>query len=83
MCHRKTDADGVFLTPEDLEEAFSGVFKDFDVKEAFVKSKMCLCEVCAGLIKLSGSDALAAKMKISSAAGSASNKIKSIIGHKK
>ena len=93
VCGRKTDNEGVFLTPEDLDEAFSEVFKDFNTKEEFVKSKMCCCEICAGIMKLCSSDSLQAKMKISAVASSASktassavsaasSKVKSILNRK-
>ena len=94
VCGRKTDEEGVFLLPEDLDEAFSGVFKDFNTAEEFVKSKMCCCEVCAGIMKLCSSDSLQAKMKISSVASkasktastavsTASTKVKGILNRKK
>src|SRR3990172_1931787 len=86
ICHRRTDDDGAFLTPETLQEAFSGALKDFDVDTEFVKAKICICEVCGGIIKLCASDLLAAKMKISSAASGAVDKVRGLaakIGKKK
>ncbi len=94
VCDRKTDEEGVFLLPEDLDKAFSGVFKDFNAEEEFVKSKMCCCEICAGIMKLCSSDSLQAKMKISSVAtkagktastaiSTASTKVKGILCREK
>ncbi|MHA1991521.1 MAG: hypothetical protein ACW981_16395 [Candidatus Hodarchaeales archaeon] len=79
ICGRKTDKEGALLLPEDLDEAFSGVFKEFNTDEEFVKKKICACEVCCGIMKLASSDSLQAKMKISAAANIASKKASSAV----
>lgn len=76
VCRRKVSDDAIFLKEEDLRDAFTGVFKDMEVKETF--KGQCVCEVCAGIVKLLGSETLQAKMKISQASDVLKDKMKGI-----
>ncbi len=78
ICRRKVSDDGIFLKPEDLEEIFTGVFKDFDVKETFKNT--VVCEVCAGIVKVLASETIQAKMAISKKAGELKGKLDKLGG---
>lgn len=65
ICRRKVSEDGVFITSENMQEVFAGIFKDFEVKEAF--KNQCVCEVCAGIVKILASESVQARMAISKA----------------
>jgi uncharacterized protein with PIN domain len=65
ICRRKVSEDGIFLTATDLQEVFSGIFKNFDVDEEF--KNLCVCEVCAGIVKILASEPIQARMAISKA----------------
>ncbi len=74
VCRRKVSEDAIFLTEQDLREAFTGVFKDLEVQETF--KNVVVCEICAGIVKLLGSETLQAKMKISQAGSALKDKMK-------
>ncbi len=76
ICRRKVSEEAIFLTDQDLREAFSGVFKDMEVQETF--RNQCVCEICAGITKLLGSETIQAKMKISQAGAALKDKVKGI-----
>ncbi|MHA1978844.1 MAG: hypothetical protein ACW98F_07465 [Candidatus Hodarchaeales archaeon] len=65
VCRRKVSGDGIFLTATNLQEAFSGIFKNFDVTEEF--KNLCVCEVCAGIVKILASEPIQARMALSKA----------------
>ncbi len=74
ICRRKVSDEAIFLTEQDLREAFTGVFKDMEVQETFKNT--VVCEVCAGIVKLLGSETLQAKMKITQAGAALKDKMK-------
>lgn len=78
ICNRKVSEEAVMLSPEQLEEAFKGVFKDLEVEENFTKENYCCCEVCGGIIKLAGSETVKAKMAV----GTAASKVKGMLKKK-
>ncbi|MFX0085498.1 MAG: hypothetical protein ACFFAU_07480 [Candidatus Hodarchaeota archaeon] len=65
VCRRKVSEDGIFLTSTNLQEVFTGIFKNFDVNEEF--KNLCVCEVCAGIVKILASEPVQARMAISKA----------------
>ncbi len=65
ICRRKVSEDGIFLTSVGLQSVFQGIFSDFDVNQEF--KNLCVCEVCAGIVKVLGSESVQAKMAISHA----------------
>ncbi|MHA2225977.1 MAG: hypothetical protein ACXAC8_12275 [Candidatus Hodarchaeales archaeon] len=77
VCRRKVSDDGIFLKANDLQEAFKDTFQDFNVKETF--KNLCVCEVCAGIVKIMASETVQAKMAVSKAKGDITKKLGSFL----
>jgi len=73
ICQRKTAKTGQFLTSVELEAIFDDVFEELDSDEL---EGHCLCNVCAGILKFTAQDSVAAKIKISET----SEKVKERLG---
>ncbi len=73
ICSRKTtDENGMFLNSNDLTSIFTDVFTEFPADKEL--KDYCLCVVCAGILKFTSQDSVAARIKIEEASESLKKK---------
>ena len=78
LCNRKISEEAMFLDPEDLLMIFKDVYPEFTDSDLKL-DKSCLCKICAGILKFTAQDSVAARIRI----GEASDKLKGKLGSAK